>query len=108
MKKLATAAVMLACMAAPAYADMHDDAHMKAMVDEKFSMMDTNGDGMVSKEEYDAAMTKMFNDADTNGDGMLSKDEMMAAKKAEWSKYKGSMSAPVSNNTKTNKTTKHK
>ena len=108
MKKIITAAAMLALMAAPAFAKtMHDDAHIKAMVDDKFSMMDTNSDGMISKDEHDAAMTKMFNDADTNGDGMISKDEMTAEVKKEMAKYKSDkMSAPVSNNTKTNKTPK--
>lgn len=105
MKKLAFAAAMLAVATAPAFAN--DEAHMKSMVDDKFSMMDTNSDGMISKEEHDAAMNKMFSDADTNSDGMISKDEMMAATKAEWAKYKD-MKNPVSNHTKTNSKLKHK
>ncbi len=48
------------------------------MEDKHFKEMDTNGDGMISKAEFDAAHDKHFKEMDTNGDGKLSPDEMKA------------------------------
>ena len=42
----------------------------------KMKMMDTDGDGSVSKEEFMAYAEKKFERKDTNGDGVLSADEM--------------------------------
>lgn len=53
----------------------------KIAVDKEFKMMDTNGDGKVTKAEYMACMEKMFNDGNRNHDDMLSKEEMMDMKK---------------------------
>ncbi|MGK2959521.1 MAG: hypothetical protein ACSLFB_14250 [Acidimicrobiales bacterium] len=50
------------------------------MVDKHMKMMDTNGDGLISKEEHKKGAEKMFKDADTNGDNMVSKQEMMDKK----------------------------
>lgn len=52
------------------------------MEDKHFKEMDSNGDGMVSKAEFDAAHDKHFKEMDTNGDGQLSPDEMRAGHKA--------------------------
>ena len=41
--------------------------------------MDTNGDGMLSAEEYATAAERAFNAMDTNHDGQLSADEMRIA-----------------------------
>ncbi len=108
MKKIAFAAALLAMttIAAPAFATSSHDDKYKAMMDAKFAEMDTNNDGMISMDENEAAAAKMFSEADTNGDKMISRDEMAAAMKKEWAKYKMD-SNPVSNNTKTNKKTKH-
>jgi Ca2+-binding EF-hand superfamily protein len=66
---------------------------LKALIDEQFKMADTNGDGYVTKAEFDAARAamkakfearrkerrdKMFAMLDTNHDGMLSKAEFDA------------------------------
>ena len=45
---------------------------------DKFKMMDTNGDGMVSATEHAAAVTKMFSEMDANGDGNVTAAEMDA------------------------------
>ena len=42
----------------------------------KMKMMDTDGDGSVSKEEFMTYTEKKFDRKDTNGDGVLSADEM--------------------------------
>jgi hypothetical protein len=39
-------------------------------------MMDTDGDGAVSQEEYQAVHARMFNAMDLNKDGKLTSDEM--------------------------------
>lgn len=48
--------------------------------------MDADGDGMVSMEEFQAAMPDAaegtFEAADTDGDGMLTEDEVAAAKES--------------------------
>jgi Ca2+-binding EF-hand superfamily protein len=41
-----------------------------------FSTMDSNDDGMVSREEHLDNAAKRFDAADANGDGMLSKEEI--------------------------------
>ena len=62
-------------------------AHMSAgrmheqMEDRHFKEMDTNGDGVVSKAEFDAAHDKHFKELDANGDGNLTLDEMRAGHK---------------------------
>lgn len=38
--------------------------------------MDTNGNGLISEEEWHAAMQKRFESIDKNGDGNLSRDEI--------------------------------
>ena len=46
--------------------------------EDKFKMMDTNGDGSISMAEHDAAVTKMFTDMDANKDGFVTSAEMDA------------------------------
>jgi Ca2+-binding EF-hand superfamily protein len=42
---------------------------------EKISMIDTNGDGQISRAEHEAGSEKMFTKMDANDDGFLSKEE---------------------------------
>ena len=87
MKKiLATLCVVAICSATSAIAydtkTMNED-HIKAMVDKHMKMMDTNNDGMVSKEEFTTAMDKKFTEMDKNNDGMLTKQEILDGKMME-------------------------
>ena len=41
-------------------------------------MMDTDGDGTLSSEEFQSLHTRMFNYLDTNGDGKIDADELNA------------------------------
>ncbi|MBI3480939.1 MAG: EF-hand domain-containing protein [Nitrosomonadales bacterium] len=71
------------------YDSMHDEHQSgdrmpgmhEHMEDQHFKDMDSNGDGMVSKAEFDAAHDKHFKDMDSNGDGKLSPEEMRAGHK---------------------------
>lgn len=78
MKKAILMAAVATFIAAPAM------ANDPAKLDEKFSKMDTDGNGSISQSEYTTAKADKFEDADTNGDGMLSKEEL----KAHWDKKK--------------------
>ena len=42
----------------------------------KMKMMDTDGDGVISKDEFMNHKEQKFNKKDENGDGVLSEDEM--------------------------------
>jgi Ca2+-binding EF-hand superfamily protein len=48
---------------------------------EKIKMIDKNGDGKLTAAEHNAGSEEMFGKMDTNSDGVLSKDECDAAKK---------------------------
>ena len=60
----------------------HISRDEKKHTDDKFKMMDRNGDGRVTAEENASAASMMFTAADTNSDGQLSKAELEAAHKA--------------------------
>ena len=61
----------------------HGGGKHGAWMDEMFSNMDTNSDGMVSAEERAAFKQARSTAADSNGDGKLSADEMVAARQAK-------------------------
>lgn len=96
MKKIA--AVLTVAMLAgsvPAFAQPQGmehpagDGHHKRP---RLEMLDTDGNGMVSKDEFMAMHLKRFAAIDANGDGNISKEEIEAyrvAKKAEREKMKG-------------------
>ena len=68
-------------MVAGSHEEGHGKQHKKQMKmqhgkDHKMKMMDTDGDGSVSKSEYMAHAEKKFARKDGNGDGVLSADEM--------------------------------
>ena len=42
----------------------------------KMKMMDADGDGVISKDEFMSHAEKKFSKKDANGDGVISKDEM--------------------------------
>ena len=99
MKNLASSFVVCSIFAlstSPAFADpaaAHDIKEARQNFSEKgaeyFKNMDTSGDGMISKEEFDVAHDKHFHDMDTNGDSKLSRDEMRAGHSQTLKKAKG-------------------
>ncbi len=52
------------------------------MFEEMFAQVDADGDGKVTKEEFEAFRAARFAAADTDGDGKLSPEEMEAAREA--------------------------
>ena len=63
-------------------------AHDERM-QQRFSRMDADGDGVITEEDRQQRGARFFDAADTNKDGQLSKEEFTAAKKAR-NKGKGS------------------
>ncbi|SFZ85285.1 EF hand [Devosia enhydra] len=85
MKKIlgSVAAIgLLAGLAAPAYAQMATTAPAPAADTMTFAGADTNGDGMISLEEAEAAAPGIapdfFTQADANADGNLDETEFEA------------------------------
>lgn len=62
--------------------NMHGLTHTKSQGADNgglFSRLDTNGDGVISKAEFDAFNAEHFKNLDTNKDGNISPDELRAA-----------------------------
>ena len=97
MKKLLMTAVMAGCLALPAWAaeDAEDMDKVRAMTDRMFTMIDADGNGMVSKGEHEDFAEKMFEEADANDDGDVTKQEMVEHKIAEKAKFRASETAPA-------------
>ena len=88
-----TAVCSFALVASWAYAEpkshgesQHDEGMSREQMHERmgkrhFKEMDTNGDKMISKAEFDAAHNKHFQEMDATGDGSLNSDEMKAGHK---------------------------
>jgi len=74
----------LALAQAPATAPVADDAAPAVAGEKGFKMLDANGDGKVTKEEFVAAAQKRaaarFDKLDTQNKGYLTKDDFMAAR----------------------------
>lgn len=85
---LAAVAGVFSFSAVPVQADHHGEGKKGGKMFEK---VDTNGDGVVSKEEFMSAHEKMFAKMDKNDDGSLSKEEMQehrATMKDKWKNMK--------------------
>ncbi len=84
MKKLLTlSAVALALSFTPALAGERTDVDHKGGMFEKH---DTNGDGVISKDEFLKQAEERFGKMDANGDGNVTAEEGKAAKEAMHSK----------------------
>lgn len=88
MKKAVIAMLVTGMAVSPVFAFANEGADKTKMVEEHMKKIDTNGDGMISMAEYQAASNKMFTEADTNGDKMISRDEMIAMEMKKKEKMK--------------------
>ena len=88
MKKLlATTAILAICTFGVANAtpvlDATETSKVEQMAKDAIKKGDTDGDGYLSKTEFETMMDQMFTDADTNGDGQLTMAEVKAEKTKE-------------------------
>jgi len=74
---------------AQAFRGMHRDAKKQKHGDRFLKHFDANGDGIISKEEYETITIKRFETADTNGDGNISADEISNLMPHRGDKHKG-------------------
>ena len=74
MRKAISLVAMAAMLAAGATALAKDDMTMRQTMD--FKMMDTNGDGMISRDEYMAYHESMWMKMKRNKDGMVMMKDM--------------------------------
>lgn len=59
-----------------------DEAEAEGKRGNGFARLDTNGDGMISREEFAAPAMKRFDRADANGDGVITPEERAAMREA--------------------------
>lgn len=78
-------AIALILQAAPVLAqeDGHEGGHKGKM----FEKHDTNGDGVISKDEFLSHSESRFQEMDVNGDGSISKEEGQAHRDAKRERY---------------------
>lgn len=69
---------------------MSEEARKK-MFEKFMAELDTDGNGLISKEEFISKQEERFTSADQNGDGNLSPEEMKAAKEAHKKKMREKM-----------------
>lgn len=91
LSTLAAAAAAAAVLAAPAA--FAQDAPKKDRTEVMFKKLDTNGDEVIEKVEFDAPQVKLFERIDKNKDGTITLIEVEAladkrAKRADWSDEK--------------------
>lgn len=90
LRLLSVSAAVMALSSAPALADdfggkmEHKGDHGAKM----FEKHDTNGDGVISKDEALSAAEARFDKMDTDGDGKVTQDEAKAAKEQMHAKWK--------------------
>jgi len=72
-KTLITVSISALILGALSLSTLHAGHHGGG---KKMEMMDTDGDGAVSKEEFMSHKEQRFMEKDENGDGILSEDEM--------------------------------
>jgi hypothetical protein len=86
MNNLVTSLSIVFCFtfgAASAHADSAGQGGMASgqFGDKIFKAMDSNGDGSISRAEFDAFHASRFKETDTDGDGKITPDEMRAEQK---------------------------
>lgn len=82
---LASWQALAADTAAPADAAAPGPMHEKG---DHWKKIDTNGDGVISHDEFMANSETRFKEMDTNGDGKLSKEELQAHREKMRERFK--------------------
>lgn len=97
MKKFAYSAAIMALIGAfamPAMADHHGKKNGERGKggDRMFEQLDTNRDGVITRDEFIAHATKRFEAMDANKDGQVTKEEAKAhyeTKRQDWKDKRG-------------------
>lgn len=81
MRKLKSIVGLLALgISLSLHAQEHDhsaDEPQGGQAQQRFSQLDSNGDGIINFEEFSALPMTGFNRQDTNGDGVVTRDELL-------------------------------
>ena len=90
LRKTLLSAAMLGAFAVPALAEDHPAAagHEGMPKMEFKNPADTDGDGVLSRAEFDAANAKRFAEMDKDGDGKISKEEHKAFRDTKREEFK--------------------
>jgi hypothetical protein len=75
----------------PPHGNMMNQDRMKTHMEHMFDEMDTNHDGVISKEESTAFGARKFDERDANHDGKVTKAEWIAFNEAMAEKFKEKM-----------------
>lgn len=79
---LMLSALILGLSTTPVFADGHGDGNGKGRHGGgMFKKVDTDGDGFISRAEFDAKHNEKFKKMDADGDGKISQDEAKAHRK---------------------------
>jgi hypothetical protein len=73
-------------------AHANPDSSQENMRDQMFKVIDTNSDGTLTRDEFNAFTAKKFQQMDANGDGQLSSEEIKTANKKMMSGESNKMS----------------
>lgn len=89
-KLMMLAATALMMQATPVFADNHGgpDGERGKHKGKMFEMHDTDGDGVVTKDEFLSHAEERFGKMDADGDGKITKEESAEAHKAMKEKFK--------------------
>ena len=90
----ALAAIAISSLLLPA---SNADAARERPLDVIFNAADSDGNGMVSENEWHAAMQQRFETMDIDGDGSISREEMEQSKDTARERFKGLRSGMKSN-----------
>jgi len=82
---LIAAIAVISISASPVYAGKD---HKEGKNHKMMKKVDVDGDGMISRDEFDAHHTQMFEKLDADGDDNISKEEMKAHKKQKGKGHK--------------------
>lgn len=73
---IALVSVTAAHAQTPAANSAQRGQRLERLEDEMFKRMDTNGDGVISKQEFMDQAEKRFKRLDANGDGQITREEL--------------------------------
>jgi len=89
--RLTAAAIALAGVTLAAAVEASARPGKQPFTGEMFDAADADGDGAMTRAEFDAQRAARFADIDADGDGALSQDELAAHREAKWAERRARM-----------------